>query len=211
MKKTIVIVDDHVIFAQALTGLIETFGGFQIIYTCKNGIELTEKLKFEKNIPDIVLMDVNMPMMNGFETMHWVNKNHPNIKVLALSLDENETSIIKMLKAGAKGYLLKDIEKTVLKKALTELVSNGFYYSRNVNQALLKSIHQQNAEVKLKHNELKFLEHVCSEMTYKEIANSMCLSPKTIDGYRDTLFDKLNIKNRTGLVVYAIKNKIFTL
>ncbi|NQY06867.1 MAG: response regulator transcription factor [Flavobacteriaceae bacterium] len=209
MKHSVVIVDDHVIFSQALTSLINTFENFEVIYTCKNGIDLMDKLKFEKNIPDVILMDTNMPQMNGFESMKWISNNHPDLKVLALSLEESEYAIIKMLKAGAKGYLLKDIEKTELETALNELINSGFYHSSNVTKVLIKSVMNEEPEINLKDNEIKFMQLACSEMTYKEIADTMCLSPKTIDGYRDTLFEKLNVKNRTGLVIYAIKNKFF--
>lgn len=211
MKHSIVIVDDHLIFSQALSGLINTFDDFEVKYICKNGVELTEKLQFPDAVPDIILMDVNMPQMNGFETMQWLHTNHPNINVLALSLEDNDLSIIKMLRYGAKGYLLKDIEKRELETALEELIKNGFYHSKNVTNVLLKSVLDDNTGVSLKDNEIKFMQLACTEMTYKEIADTMCLSPKTIDGYRDHLFDKLNVKNRTGLVLYAIKNKIVAL
>ena len=211
MKNSIVIVDDHLIFSQALSGLINTFDNFEVKYICKNGVELTEKLQFPDAVPDIILMDVNMPLMNGFETMQWLHTNHPNINVLALSLEDNDLSIIKMLRYGAKGYLLKDIEKKELETALEELINNGFYHSKNVTNVLLKSVLDDNTGVSLKDNEIKFMQLACTEMTYKEIADTMCLSPKTIDGYRDHLFDKLNVKNRTGLVLYAIKNKIVAL
>lgn len=209
MKHSIVIVDDHILLSQALSGLINSFENFEVTYLCKNGADLTEKLKFENNIPEIILMDVNMPIMNGIETTAWLKEHHPEIKVLALSLEEHDQTIIKMLKAGAKGYLLKDVEKDELEKALNELINNGFYHSNTVTNILLSSINGNTPKVTFKDNEIKFMQLACSEMTYKEIADHMCLSPKTIDGYRDNLFEKLQVKNRTGLVVYAIKNKIY--
>ena len=120
-------------------------------------------------------------------------------------------TILKMLKVGAIGYLLKDTEKAVLESALVEIVENGFYHTKNVTNILLKSLSSKGKEeIVLKEREITFMKYACSELTYKEVADKMCLSPKTIDGYRDVLFTKLNVKNRVGLVMYAIKNKIYT-
>jgi len=208
---TVAIVEDHVLLSQAIAGLVNNFKNFEVIYLCKNGKELLTKLKDDKNIPEIVLMDVNMPILDGIETTEIIKKQYPKIHVLALSVDENESSIIKMLKAGAKGYLLKDVEKAVLETALNDMVSQGYHYTKDVSQILVNSLTKDDSSDinQLKERELEFLHYVCSELTYKEIADKMFLSPKTIDGYRDTLFQKLHIKNRIGLVLYAIKQGIF--
>jgi DNA-binding NarL/FixJ family response regulator len=114
-----------------------------------------------------------------------------------------------MLKAGAKGYLLKDVDKNILEKALKEVVKNGYYHTKDVSTLLINSLNEdKSSKIQLKEREIEFIEHVCSELTYKEIAEKMFLSPKTIDGYRDSLFQKLNLRNRIGLVLYAIKEKI---
>lgn len=211
MSRSVVIVDDHVLFAQALENLINTFDDFHVLYHVKNGKAFTEMLADSKNIPDVALMDVNMPLMNGIETMQWVNKNHSEIHVLALSMDDDENTIIKMLRAGAKGYLLKDINPEILLGALTEVVEKGFYYSDRITNTVLTSLHRKDEPKQiLKDREIEFLRMVCTEMTYKEIASEMSLSPKTIDGYREHLFEKLDVKSRIGLVIYAIKNKVFT-
>jgi len=116
-----------------------------------------------------------------------------------------------MLRVGAKGYLLKDVEKTILEHALIEIMNVGFYHSKNVANLLVKSLSDNgNGVTQFKENEIIFMKLACTEFTYKEIADKMFLSPKTIDGYRDALFDKLGIRNRVGLAVYAIKNKIYT-
>ena len=207
---SVVIVEDHILLSQAIASLVNSFENFNVIYLCKNGKELLTKLKTPENMPDIILMDVNMPILNGIETMQILKEEHPDIKVLALSVDESETIIIKMLKAGAKGYLLKDVEKQILETALTELMHVGYYHTKNVSDILIRSLHgdKSAAKIHLKEREIEFIKHVCSELTYKEIAEKMFLSPKTIDGYRDVLFQKLNVKNRVGLVLYAIKEKI---
>jgi len=205
----IVIVDDHLLFASSLEKLIHTFGGFKVLYKAGNGAELQEHFELNKPKPDIILLDVNMPVMNGLETMLWLKETHPNIKVLVLSMEDDEEQILKMIRAGAKGYLLKDIDPGSLKHALNEVLEKGFYYTEKINEILLDIV-QGKAKPKqislLKENEITFLKLACTEKTYKEIADIMCLSPKTIDGYRQDLFSKLNIKNRVGLVLYAIKN-----
>lgn len=212
MKYSVVIVDDHTLLSQAIGAMVDTFDKFKVLYTCKNGRELTERFsESESQIPDVVLMDINMPIMNGIETTEWINKNHPHVNVMALSVEDTDATILKMLKAGAVGYLLKDTEKKVLEQALVEVVENGFFHTKNVTNLLLQSISgNSKRDIEFKENEITFMKLACTELTYKEIADRMCLSPKTIDGYRDVLFTKLNVKNRVGLVMYAIKNKIYT-
>ncbi len=210
MKYSVVIVDDHQLLSQALGSLVNEFETFSVLYTCRNGSELLEKFKAPKNIPDVVLMDVNMPIMNGIETTQHLYEHYPQVHVLALSIEEDEMTILKMLRAGAKGYLLKDVKKGELKQALTEVVQKGYYHTNTVAKLLVDSLSEkQSPETLLKERELEFIKHACTEMTYKEIADVMCLSPKTIEGYRNSIFEKLNLRNRTGLVIYAIKNKLF--
>lgn len=205
----IVIVDDHLLFASSLEKLIHTFGGFKVLYKAGNGAELQEHFELNKPKPDVILLDVNMPVMNGLETVTWLSETHPNIKVLVLSMEDDEEQILKMIRSGAKGYLLKDIDPEKLKYALTEVLEKGFYYTEKINEILLDIVQgkgKPDQKSLLKENEITFLKLACTEKTYKEIADIMCLSPKTIDGYRQELFSKLNIKNRVGLVLYAIKN-----
>ncbi|AUC21913.1 DNA-binding response regulator [Polaribacter sejongensis] len=212
MKYSVVIVDDHTLLSQAIAAMVNTFNKFKVLYTCKNGQELVDKFSSSPEfIPDVVLMDINMPIMNGIETTEWISKNHHEVHVMALSVEDEDATILKMLKVGAIGYLLKDTEKVVLEKALVEIAENGFYHTKNVTNLLMKSLSGNGeTEIKFKEREITFMKHACSELTYKEIAEIMCLSPKTIDGYRDVLFTKLHVKNRVGLVMYAIKNKIYT-
>ena len=151
-----------------------------------------------------------MPIMNGIETTEWITKNHPEVAVLALTVEEDENTILKMVRAGAKGYLLKDVDKQTLEIALLKIIETGVYHSNIVMDALMNSVTGKNQEeATLKENEIEFLKLICTELTYKEVADKMNLSPKTIDGYRDNLFVKLNVKNRIGLVLYAIKHKIY--
>ena len=213
---SIVLVDDHSLLRMGLASLVESLGN-TVLFEADNGIEFQQKLNND-NLPDIVLMDINMPEMDGFETTQWLKQNHPEVKVLALSMYDNETSIIRMLKCGAKGYILKDSEPAELKAAIAAIMDKGFYYSDLVSGKLMHAINKMDDDgdglkglVPLNDRETDFLKYACTEMTYKEIADKMFVSPRTIDGYRDALFDKLQVKTRVGLVMYAIKNSIVNL
>ncbi len=207
----VALADDHILLRNGLAGLINGFDGYTVLVEANNGQDLINTLDTE-NLPELVLLDINMPVKDGFETALWLKQNHPNIKVLALSMYDNEPSIIKMLRNGAKGYLLKDTAPKEFKTALDAVMSKGFYYSEMVTGKLIHAVNnmdepqqQKNSFSKLNEKETEFLKLACTEMTYKEIADKMFLSPRTIDGYRDALFEKLNVKTRVGLVMYAIK------
>jgi len=212
-KIDIIIVDDHMLFSQALNGLISNFNEFNVLTVLNNGKELVDYFSSNNKLPQIVLMDIQMPIMNGIEATQWLKENKPEMKVLALSMEADEDTILKMLRAGAKGYLLKDIHPSILQHALNEVHSKGFYYTENVTSTLLNSIDkpEQSNAIILKERELEFLKLCCSEMTYKQIAEHMFLSPKTVENYREALFEKLEAKTRIGLVLYAIREKIVIL
>ena len=212
-----VLVDDHVLLRNGLANLIESFGNYKVLFQASNGKAFIEKLK-PNLLPHLVLLDINMPEMDGYETCLWLRENYPEIKVLALSMYDNENAVIRMFKAGAKGYILKDCYPAELKAALHDVITKGFYYSEMVTGKLIHTIsildEKDNSAknvIKLNDREINFLKLVCTELTYKEIADKMFLSPRTIDGYRDDLFQKLNVKTRVGLVMYAIKNGIINL
>ena len=209
MIKKIAIVDDHNLFRKGIIELISGFDNYEIITEAKNGKELLESLSKNK-CPDIDIMDINMPHMNGIETTNYIRLNHQNIKVLALSMYNDDMSVISMLKAGASGYVLKDAEPEELYQALESISENGFYYSDTVGKLLLENIREEDKSF-LKDVEKEFLKWVCTELTYKEIADKMNVSPRTVDGYRDMLFQKLDIKSRVGLVIFAIKQGIYKL
>jgi two-component system, NarL family, invasion response regulator UvrY len=212
---TIALADDHVLLRKGLAGLVSSLG-YTVLFQADNGDEFIEMLKNNVD-PDVVLLDINMPKKDGYETALWLKRNKPDIKILALSMYDDENAIIRMLKSGAKGYILKDAEPSELKAAIESLLNRGYYYSDMVTGKLIHTINTMNeedSEIKnssgLNEREIKFLKLVASELTYKEIAEQMNLSPRTIDGYRDALFEKLNIKSRVGLVLFAIKNGIAT-
>lgn len=208
---TVVIVDDHLLFSKALGDLVSKFDDFEVLYFSKNGKECIDKISSSPQHPDIILMDINMPVMNGIEATQYISDHFPAIKVIGLSMNDDESHIIQMLRVGARGYLVKDISPVILERALSEVATRGFYYSEIVTNSLVSSIQEKDDPGKMdfKENELTFIKLACTQKTYKEIAAEMFLSPKTIDGYRESLFHRLGIKSRVGLVLYAIKHGIF--
>lgn len=212
---TVALVDDHVLLRKGLASLIEDLD-HEVIHQADNGKAFIEMLK-EGPLPDVVLLDINMPVMDGYQTAQWLKENHPGIKVLALSMNDDEHSMIRMVKNGARGYVLKDCEPSELRTAIHALMTKDYYHSEMVTARLIHSLAHLEDDgnttkqlMGLNDKEIQFLKLACSEMTYKEIADQMHLSPRTIDGYRDGLFEKLGIKSRVGLVLFAIKNGIVT-
>lgn len=206
----VALADDHALVRNGLASLIDTFDGFKVLFQAGNGQELINLLK-PKALPDIVLMDINMPKKDGYETTKWLREMYPEIKVLALSMYDNESAIIRMIKNGACGYILKESEPAELRKALNTIAEKGYYHTELVTTQLVKIVRGDNedsAAQNLNEREMEFLKLACTELTYKEIADKMFLSPRTIDGYRDALFEKLKLKTRVGLVMFAIKNGI---
>jgi DNA-binding NarL/FixJ family response regulator len=207
-KINLAIADDHTLIRKAIANLLDD-GLFSVIVQAENGIDLIEKIK-DKRI-DILLLDISMPLMNGFETAHWIRQNRPEIKVLALSMFADEASVIRMIKMGAKGYILKDAEPHVLRNAIFQMYEQGIYYSELITDKMINTMGADSVALttaNITDREEEFLKHLCSELTLKEIAERMSVSPRTVDGYRDQLFQKLNLQTRTGLVLYAIKNRI---
>ncbi len=209
MKKTIVIVDDHVLIANALSSIISNFSQFEVLYVCENGLDFQEKLN-SKLVPDIVLLDISMPVMDGFETALWIKDNHPSILTMALSMQDDDQSVIKMIKKGSRGYLLKNAHPKELETALNSLVEKGSFFPEWATNKVMTSIRENKIDAQLKLNlsdrEIEFLKYTTTEMNYREISEKMFCSPRTIENYRDSLFEKLELKTRVGLAVYALKN-----
>lgn len=210
-KIQVAIADDHTLLRKALSKLIGSFDNYEILFEVENGKELKDKVS-NHVIPDIILLDVNMPEMDGYETVSWLYKNFPQIKVLALSMFSDELTIIKMLRLGAMGYILKNIDPDELKEALDSVMQKNFYLSEYISSKIISGLHRdldkEVEPVSLTEKEREFLKLVCSDATYKDIAAKMFVSPRTVDEYRNHLFEKLKVKSRVGLVMYAIRNGI---
>jgi len=209
MNHNIVIVDDHTLIANALVEIISKFKNFNVIYICENGIDLQQKIGSSIK-PDIILLDISMPEMDGFETAKWLQNNYPNILVMTLSMQNDDASLIKMIKNGAKGYMLKNIQPSELERALEIMIKKGRYFPEWAATKVFDSLntdHSLDSDlIKLSDREIQFLKYSTTEMNYKEMAEKMFCSPRTVENYRDSLFLKLGLKTRVGLAVYAIKN-----
>ncbi|PSL25480.1 MULTISPECIES: response regulator transcription factor [Chitinophaga] len=209
-KYSVAIADDHVLVRKALGRLINTFTDYFILFEASNGEEVIKIINNrELQLPDILILDVNMPGMNGYETATWINNHFPQIKVLALSMLNDESVIIKMLKSGAKGYIMKNVEPDDLKEAFDSIIKKDFYLpdyiSGKVISGLQRDVLSLSEKIELTPKEKTFLQFLCTELSYKEIAQKMFVSPRTIDDYKSSLCDKLKVKTRVGLVIFGIR------
>jgi DNA-binding NarL/FixJ family response regulator len=211
---TVALVDDHVLLRQGLASLINSFPGYKVLFEADNGRQLVEKITGPEN-PVAILLDINMPLMDGFETAAWLKKNQPGIKILALSMSDEEETIIKMLQAGAHGYVLKNTTPDELKHALDTVIAKGYYLNDLVGMNVIQSMSKPQEPVfDLKvftAKELQFIKLSCTELTYNSIADKMALSPKTIEFYKENIEKKTGIRNRISLVRFALKNGIVKL
>jgi two-component system, NarL family, invasion response regulator UvrY len=215
-KYKIALADDHALIRKGLVELINSFENYEVMFHVNNGQDLIDQINAGR-IPDIAMLDVNMPRKDGYETASWLKENHSNVLVLALSMYDDESAIIRMLRSGAKGYIFKDAEPRELKQALDSIAARGYHYSELITGHLIHNINQEEGKktgrvgVGFSEREIEFLRLVCSELGYREIGEVMHLSPRTIEGYRDTLCDRLHLKSRIGLVLYALKSGIVSL
>lgn len=212
MKIAIGIVDNHQLFLKSLSLMLSSFEKFTVVLEALNGKDLQQKIVIVKMVPEIVLIDVNMPVMNGVETAKWLSEKYPAIKLVALSMNDTDKTIIEMIKAGCCAYLLKDIHPNELEKALEEITIKGYYNSdvSNINYRRLM-LADKNDTLQISEKEKLFLQHACSDLTYKQIASLMNLSERTIDRYRENLFQKLKVQSRVGLALEAIRRELVKL
>jgi DNA-binding NarL/FixJ family response regulator len=213
MKIKIGLVDDHQLFLKSVSLMIESFKQYEVVVEALNGKDLQVKLASVTSIPELMLIDVNMPEMDGVETATWLATTYPGIKLVALTMNDKDQSIIKMFRAGCCAYLLKDVHPTELEIALKQVYEKGYYNAdtTNVNfrRLLLKASEQP--VITMTEREAAFLQFACSELTYKQIAVQMHLAERTIDGYRESLFDKFKVQSRVGLCLEALRKGFVSL
>lgn len=207
MNIKIGLVDDQHLFLKLLSLLLSNLDGFSVVLEASHGKELQEKIAEGAPLPDIMLIDVNMPVMNGLQTAKWLHKSYPSVRMVALTMNEFEQTVIDMLNAGCCSYLLKNTHPDQLETALTEIYLNNFF-NADINNTNLNELLQNSrfsSTLQVRDREQEFLQYASSDLTYKEIASIMDLSQRTIDGYRESLFSKFNVQSRTGMVLEGIK------
>lgn len=219
MEHDVALVDDHHLMRSGLAATVNSLGGYHVRLEAGNGQELVEEIQLlQKNklrLPALAIVDLNMPVMDGYETMAWLRTHAPTILPLALTFDGNEEAVVKAVRSGARGFLLKNTRPAVLKTALDSLLQTGYYYSENTHQALQSDALQQDRQdrdralvvERISPREMEFLKLVCdeAEYTYEEMAEQLGVHRRTVDNYRISLFEKFDIKSKTGLVLFALR------
>lgn len=207
------IVDDHQMFRSGMAALIQKMSGVKITLECNNGKELLDKLS--DHSVDIVLLDLEMPELNGIQTMEKLHQQKSEVKVMVLSSNKEQMMIGSLMELGAKGYLLKEADEKELERGIRSVYETGYYFNDLVSQALLVKLANKdqinpsfNGGEHLSKREKEVLDLICQELTTTEIADKLCLSPKTIENHRSRIMDKTGVRNTAGLVVFAIKNKL---
>lgn len=213
------VADDQKLFLNGLKYIIDSFAGIDLIIEANNGAELIEKIKEEK--PDVILLDLKMPVMDGVEATKHIKTHHNEIKIILLSMYNDERLINHMMEIGANGYLLKDEEPEVLEEAIRTVMEKDFYFNEYVSKALLKGVKGKqkvpaskfslNAETNISPRELEVLELICQELTTTEIAQKLFISVRTVEGHRKKMMEKTNVRNMAGLVIYAMKSGLVKL
>jgi two-component system, NarL family, response regulator DegU len=211
-KITIIITDDHKLFRKGLMALLQDFSFVDKIYEAGNGLELIELLGKFNSIPDIILLDIQMPVMDGMEAHRKIRETYPDIKVVILTMEDDEQFIYYMISEGVNGYLLKNAEPEELELALQKVMRNDFYFPIDIAQMAFKGAKVKNITLQkfpeLTEKELQVLDLICREKTAAEIAEYINVSTRTVEGYKRKLLEKTRSKNMAGLVVFALKNNL---
>jgi len=215
MKIKIAIADDYKIYRDGLKVGLAADDNLQVVLEADNGEDLLNGLK--ENAADVIIMDLKMPIMDGMEATKEVRKKFPSIKVLVVTMYEDDKFIIHLMENGANGYLLKNADSDEIRKAIYAVHENGYYFNDLVNKALLKRLVLKgnikpsfNQDVDFTERELEVLKLICEEKTAAEIGKEIFLSPRSVEGIRTRLIEKIGVRNTAGLVMFAIKNEIVT-
>lgn len=212
MEITIGIADDHQLFLKSLSMLVSSFSNITVTVEALNGKTLLQKLETVPALPDVLLLDVQMPVMDGIQSAAEIFQRYPSVRMAALSSKDDDATIIKMIRTGVCAYLLKDMHPVELEKALWEIYEKGYYNAdaSNINYRRLIQKAYDDEVLVLTAKEKTFLELACSDLTYKQIAAKMIQAERTIDGYRESLFEKLNVQSRVGMVLEGIKKGLIS-
>lgn len=209
----VALVDDHILLLNGLANVIDSFDGYKVVIKANNGLEFIEEMKISP-LPDIIVLDYNMPIMDGYDTVCWLIDNYPDIPVLILTMFDSELMLMRMLQLGVQSILKKDVHPTELNYALDAIIAKGYYYPQSVSGKIATMFHKASHKKNVKdaivftENEIKFLKWVGTDLPYKRIAEEMCVSERTIENYRASLCDKLALRNRMDLAIFAMKNGI---
>ena len=201
----VAIAEDQEIVRKGIIEIILAFGGYSITIEASNGRELIDKLKIAEVLPDIVIMDISMPTFDGYEAIDVIKKKWPDLNVLVLTMHKHEFAIIKMFRSGANGYLLKNSSPKVLQSAIQSILETGIYFSEVATGKLYSRLQHSNIIPSLSEKEIQLLKLCHTDLTYKEIADKMGLSERSVAGHRTSLFEKMGVNSRAGLVVCAIQ------
>ncbi len=210
---TVGIADDHKIFRKGVILSLRQYTNISFVFEAENGEELLKEL--ETTQPDVVLMDLRMPGKDGIETTKEVSKKYPDVKVLILTMFEDERFVSHLMENGANGYMLKNADPSEIKKAIMEVMARGYYLNNFVNRVLLKksanrakTIPSLNNEIMMSDKEKEVVRLLCMEFTASEIAIKMEISPRTVESIKDRLMERFGLKNTAGLVFFAVKNNM---
>lgn len=209
----VAIADDHKIFRKGVILSLRPYSNIKFVQEAENGEELLNGLAASE--PDVVLMDLRMPGKDGIETTKTISKQFPNVKVLVLTMYEDERFVYHLMENGANGYMLKNAEPNEIRRAIMEVYEKGYYLNNFVNRILLKKSHARqkvvpslNSEITLSDKEKDVLRFICMEFTAAEIAQKMEISPRTVEAIKDRLMERFGSKNTAGLVFFAVKNNL---
>lgn len=210
-KIDIVITDDHKLFRKGIASLLEDFDFIENIYEAGNGVELLNLLEEKEPLPDLVLLDLQMPEMDGAEAARKIREKYSDLKIIILTMQDDAQIILYMIQLGVNGYLMKNAEPDELEKALRDVIRKDMYFPEGISKLVYGSLNKKKSSLKvddLTEREIKVLKLICKEYTANEIADELHLSPRTVEGYRTKLLDKTGAKNLAGLVVFAFKNEL---
>jgi DNA-binding NarL/FixJ family response regulator len=209
----VAIADDHKIFRKGVVLSLRPFTNIRFVLEAENGDELLNNLP--ASLPDVVLMDLRMPVKDGIETTKLLSKQYPQVHVIVLSMYEDERFVYHLMENGAHGYLLKNAEPQEIRKAIMDVHEKGYYLNNFVNRILLKRAHAKqkaapslSQEITLSDKEQEVLKLICMEYTAQEIAQKMEISPRTVEAIKDRLMVRFGSKNTAGLVFFAVKNNL---